>query len=180
MNKTYHFHLDEQLCIWYFPPEQAHKQVTKLPRNECVCSEVYLQGQSLWWLKPSFPIACASIIDELHFAFELGRVQITFITTVGGICHSIKLKHNWWTKPKLKVRYLTTNICWIYHKQNNVMLFRPAGRECRREWNQYLARKISLFTWSRQNCQVIVTSSVIDCDVIGRTKTERVRHEDDV
>ena len=34
--------------------------------------------------------------------------------------------------------------------------------------------------WSRHNCPVIVTSSASDCDVISRTKTERVRHGDDV
>ena len=33
--------------------------------------------------------------------------------------------------------------------------------------------------WSRQNCLVIVTSSGIDCDVIGRTKTEPARHAND-
>ena len=37
-----------------------------------------------------------------------------------------------------------------------------------------------LFTWSRHNCLKIVTSSAIDCDVISKTKTERVGHGDDV
>ena len=38
----------------------------------------------------------------------------------------------------------------------------------------------SLLTWSRHNCLVIVTSSAIDCDVIRSTKTEQMRHGDDV
>ena len=43
-----------------------------------------------------------------------------------------------------------------------------------------LASYISLFTWSRRNCLLIVTPSAIDCDVISRMKTERVRHGDKV
>ena len=46
--------------------------------------------------------------------------------------------------------------------------------------NRNLASWISLITWSYQNCLVTVMSSEIDCDVISRTKTERVRHGDDV
>ena len=53
------------------------------------------------------------------------------------------------------------------------------SREYRRE-NRNLASLISLITWSCQNCLVTVMSSEIDCDVISRTKTERVRHGDDV
>ena len=53
------------------------------------------------------------------------------------------------------------------------------GREYLGEWNWYLTSKISQFTWSRHNCLVIGTSSAIDCDVISRTKTKRVRHGDD-
>ena len=52
-----------------------------------------------------------------------------------------------------------------------------------RPWTSPWIKSISnesLFPWSRHNCLVIVTSSAIDCYVIGRTKTERVRYGDDV
>ena len=54
------------------------------------------------------------------------------------------------------------------------------SHEYRCEWNWYLKSQISLFTWSCHNCLVIVTSSGIDCEVISRMKTERVRHSNDV
>ena len=54
------------------------------------------------------------------------------------------------------------------------------GHEYLHEQNRYLTSQISLFTWSRHNCLVIVTSSGIICDIISRLKTEWARHGDNV
>ena len=42
-------------------------------------------------------------------------------------------------------------------------------------WKKFISNE-----WSHHNYLVIVTSSAIDCGIISRTKTERVRHGDDV
>ena len=47
-------------------------------------------------------------------------------------------------------------------------------------WIKSISNELSLFTWSRHNCLVMVTSSAIACDVISRTKTEQVRHGNDM
>ena len=67
--------------------------------------------------------------------------------------------------------------CFVYREICHVVIYVPTLSPWIKSLSNGLDITIHVIT---SQCMIIVTSSAIDCDIISRTKIERVRHRDDV